>query len=375
MSNDNVLEGLLPYRTSISRLVEAKPELAGLLSLVTGSQQTIDPSAAISQFALLLSTLSIEGPCELFRNSSHLGTGAQFTVLQQEILYLNALPDTVMVPQNMGQIVAIKKPRFQFDKRQGRDLSNPVHSRQVRHMILEITALCHPNLRDHPNVVNLVAWGYSSEARGDQPFLALELASCNLATFATDWKCCPVELRQHIGLDVGCGLDAVHGVNLIHGDLKPENILMFYVNGHWVAKLADFGGGIDVDSGGRLQGRGSVGWRAPELWEGYDIETDLCKMDSYSYGLLLWSLFMIEDCTVACNETMEADRSVLSELENKEEYFDDPLFFALKASLPMLLRRDPSSRPQKLGHLLQDGSEVYRDWFVFLPMIYRRRAT
>ncbi|KAL8921165.1 MAG: hypothetical protein Q9172_004161 [Xanthocarpia lactea] len=362
MSNDNVPEGLLPYRTSISILVEAEPTLAGLLSLVTGSQQNIDPSTAISHFALLLSTLSIEGPCELFQNYSHLGTGAQFAVFEQDILYLNALPDTIVAPQNMRQIVAIKKPRLQFDESQRRDLSSPVHSRQVRHMILEITALCHPNMRDHPNVVNLLAWGYSNEDGGPQPFLALELASYNLATFATDWECCPVELRHHIGLDVGCGLDAVHGINLIHGDLKPENILMFYVNGHWVAKLADFGGGIDVDSGGRLQGRGSVGWRAPELWEDYDIESDLGKIDSYSYGLLLWSLFLREDCTVACNESMEADRSVLFELENEEEYFDDPLFSALKASLPMLLRRDPNSRPQKLGHLLKDCSEVYRDW-------------
>ncbi|KAL9035943.1 MAG: hypothetical protein Q9180_004583 [Flavoplaca navasiana] len=360
MSNDNVLEGLLPYTTSLSRLGAANPELAGLLSLITGSQQTIDPSAAISRFALLLITLSIEGPCELYNTLSHLGTGAQFTVFKQEILYLNCSPDTVVVSQKGRDIVAIKKPRIQLDERQRLDLSSPVHSRQVRHMILEITALCHPNIRDHPNVVNLVAWGYSNEGLGDQPFLALELARYNLATFATNWERCPVELRHHIGLDVGCGLDAVHGISLIHGDLKPENILMFYNNGHWVAKLADFGGGIDVDSGGRLQGRGSVGWRAPELWEGYDIETDLCKLDSYSYGLLLRSLFMREDCTVACNESMEADRSVLLELEGKEEYFDDTLFSALKASLPILLRRDPNSRPQKLGHLLQDCSEVQR---------------
>ncbi|KAI4253059.1 MAG: hypothetical protein LQ352_003927 [Teloschistes flavicans] len=334
--------------------------------MTTGSPRNVDPSSAISRFALLLSTLSIKGPLDLYQIHSHLGTGAQFIVHQQEILSLNALTDTITVPQNRIDIVAIKKPRFSLEDTQKRDLTNPVHSRQVRHMVLEITALCHPDIRDHPNIVNLLAWGYDTSERGDHPFLALELANCNLANFATDWDSCPVEWRHRIGLDVGCGLDAVHGIQLIHGDLKPENVLMFFIHGNWIAKLADFGGGIDVDSGGRLQGRGSFGWRAPELWEDSDIKDEvLSRIDSYSYGLLLWSLFLREDCAIPCNESIEADQLVLSELTNKQQNFDALFWSALKKALPLLLRDDPNDRPKRLDRLLQDGGEVHQDWLWF----------
>ena len=48
-------------------------------------------------------------------------------------------------------------------------------------MMLEITALCHPQLRGHPNLVKLLAWGLTRNSWHIVPFVALEVAEMDLA--------------------------------------------------------------------------------------------------------------------------------------------------------------------------------------------------
>lgn len=327
-----------------------------------------DRAMAISRFSLLLSTLKVPGPCDLLLGESSLGSGAQFDVYKKEINGLTRSKIAVAALNNSVDIAAIKIPKFILDSQQKLDLSSPEVSRQVRNMIIEITALCNPRLRDHGNIVDLLAWGTSTRDWQEVPFLALELANNNLAAFLSNTRSVPLELRHCILLDIGCGLDAVHEIGLIHGDIKPENVLMFFKDGRWVAKLADFAGGADTGHDDTLEGRGTVGWRAPEFSQSLDggsrLDPSLLgRIDSYSYGLMLWSMFLKDPGSVPCAESAEAETIALSELESHRTSLPMCLYCVLKVSLPELLKKTPQSRAKEVGHWLNDGSQVYFEWY------------
>lgn len=376
-SSEDMLEGLtslymgaVPYKTFLSDLSKASPALQTLESLSLGPESEVDGSIAISKLCLLLSTLRVPGPCQLLIGTSPLGQGAQFTVVQRDVTGLPGPETNVPVLKNSVATVAIKTPKIFLRGQQKLDFLSPRMSRQMRNLIIEITALCHPGLRDHRNIVDLLGWGTSTEDDQQVPFLALEVAGNTLAGFLCESRDIPIALRHHISLDIGCGLDALHEIGLIHGDLKPENVLMFFEAEHWVAKLADFGGGADTGQGGILEGRGTVGWRAPELRQFFDDGTHidlslLERIDSYSYGLLLWSMFLRDKGSAPCTESVEAEMIALSELETNPMSLPMSIQSVLKSSLRMLLKRDPRIRAGKVGHLLDDGSLIYSDWYDF----------
>ncbi|KAL9632393.1 MAG: hypothetical protein Q9164_005345 [Protoblastenia rupestris] len=358
----------LSYQAFISDLAKVSP-LQSLDSLVLEDDFTIDGLTIISEFALFLTILRIPGPCGLFSDDGDLlGVGAHFTVFKQSIFaWAEFAPDNPS-PQNSMQAAAVKKPNFLLDADKRLDLSDSRgSSRQVRSMMLEITALCHPRLRGHPNIVELLAWGSSPTNWHDVPFIALELADMDLATLLQNENVVSPSEKLDLVQDIACGLDAIHEIGLVHGDLKPANVLIFGEPEGWVAKLADFGGAANVGKDGFWEGGGTVGWRAPEVRELYESGkaldlSVLDRVDNYSFGLLLWSIFLREKAGAPHDESnIYAERIALADLHANRENVPAFLTDILKNSFSLLLKLDPHLRNDKVESLLDDRIQKQND--------------
>ncbi|KAF2821235.1 hypothetical protein CC86DRAFT_470970 [Ophiobolus disseminans] len=177
----------------------------------------------------------------------------------------------------------------------------------------EIRNLCHPNFRNHPNILKIMGWGLCMDTMEDMqapepriPLLVVERASCTLSGLLSGVV---HGLTSHIASetntgarltlcvnllrDIGRGLDAIHGAGLIHGDIKLENILIFVDGTNYKAKLGDFGltiaaarsDGVNTVS----QYRGTPRWCPPPGSNRYS-KGDLYSFDYFAYGVVAWCL-------------------------------------------------------------------------------------
>ncbi|KAI1456782.1 hypothetical protein F4805DRAFT_458369 [Annulohypoxylon moriforme] len=195
-------------------------------------------------------------------------------------------------------------------------------------ILREIRAFCHPSLRSHPNIVQLLFIGWQKESCF--PTLAMELGEHGSLDFIIrEANPGPTLIqKRHITLDIALGLRAVHRAGYIHGDLKPHNVLIM---GHsdprrqLVAKLIDFGG-----SSHDKPAHFTPLWSAPEVVND-DYDVDWKKADVYSFGLITASLWAKDDCEHRVTPLSSCMLSWFTQY-----YPDDPLIestlFACKSS-------------------------------------------
>jgi len=120
----------------------------------------------------------------------------------------------------------------------------------------------------------------------------------------TDKNPIPLEDLNLIAWNIGCGLNDMHLLNMMHRDIKPKNILLIKdgEKGRLIdVKLCDYGLGKKAADRESLRSDNLVGtytYFAPELYEILSkrrnrLQTNLAyneKVDVWSYGILLYFL-------------------------------------------------------------------------------------
>ncbi|CAI6284765.1 unnamed protein product [Periconia digitata] len=200
-------------------------------------------------------------------------------------------------------------------KRISRALYRTESKDSLRDLRLEIQVLAQDVVRAHPNIADLVGWGYDyprqmcEERRtaSDRypfnqsiPVLIIGEAYCSLDIFFTTpvFKQSEVSswaTRCHLALGIAAGLECLREIGVLHNDLKPENILVCRQDDPempFVSKLNDFGLSATSVDGFRSYGR-TIGWKPPESSD-YDEQKHgtcsreaLFKSESYVYGLVV----------------------------------------------------------------------------------------
>ncbi|KAI5850175.1 kinase-like domain-containing protein [Morchella snyderi] len=262
-------------------------------------------------------------------------------------------------------IVAVKRPTFKFGWRSDED--GPLEQKigfgtptQLDALELEIVTLCNKSIRNHRNIVKLLAWGVEDSLPGYEqveplsPFLVLEHGNCSMREFLSKDRASriPWQVLRALALDVSQGLSVLHTSKVIHGDLKPDNVLVFPDdNGPFfcIAKLSDFGLSV-VDEKDRKFDPGTPGWQAPELPSDEGITADmLVKCDYFSLGLVIFSTIFNFGAKVEVGSqrfTFESARSVLS-----RSRIPKPAIERISLALESLLQPSPSNRPSDLSNL------------------------
>lgn len=176
-------------------------------------------------------------------------------------------------------------------------LVKPLDSQEkLESVCLEILALTHPPLRDHPNIIDLLGLTWTTEREKSlEPALVVELAEYGsldkyLLSHSLDRAA-----KAKICVGVADGLDVLHQCAVIHGDVKCENVLVVRgANDSITPKLSDFGFSLVLPQeqlGTKLIG--TPRWSAPELSQGHSDRvmqdpSHFPLLDIYSYGLLVW---------------------------------------------------------------------------------------
>lgn len=230
-----------------------------------------------------------------------LGDGGQASVLQTRADAKAVLAFRRHTPPQRGIL-----GRLYDSVSKSRSASVVTTNAAYRQIASEILALGHPELRSHPNIVQLIAisWEIREEWPSKTeiwPVLIFEKARYkDLEKFVRDPKqtlrkkeTLSTKNRLKICADIAAAMAVVHQNDIIHGDVKPQNVLVFGESEETiVAKVADFGFAT-VASNDKIDVATSTPWVAPEVGsrDGHTLE-QAKKTDIYSFGMLcLWVLF------------------------------------------------------------------------------------
>ena len=153
------------------------------------------------------------------------------------------------------------------------------------------------SVHGHPNILNLLGWGYGIDDGDLNAHLIIDYSSHgNLRAFLEVQGSLGTTICEKFCVGIGEGLRALHEHGVVQGDMKLENILIFDDPlDTFVAKISDFGSAIFFNTDKTcIAYQGTSFYNAPEVVAQISrpIPCDqLPACDIYSYGLIVWETF------------------------------------------------------------------------------------
>jgi serine/threonine protein kinase len=140
------------------------------------------------------------------------------------------------------QTVAVKHIKLGASQKDSHGLD-----RRLRAVLNEIRIMHHTPLREHPNILSILGYGWRQSGQAPMPYIVVEYAMFgSLRQYLAESE---RSLRTKIIMagDIAAGLNSLHQCDIVHGDLKLENIVVLQ---SWdrppgtIAKICDFGHAI-----------------------------------------------------------------------------------------------------------------------------------
>jgi eukaryotic-like serine/threonine-protein kinase len=208
----------------------------------------------------------------------------------------------------------------------------------------------------HPNVV--VVYDYDRDADGNL-FIAMEhLEGIQLSDVIQREGPLSVDRAIGIATQIAQGLEAAHGVGVVHRDVKPANVM---VRSGFDVKLMDFGiARLRQFGNGRLTAPGTIlgtpRYMAPEQIEDGEVSA---AADIYALGILLYE--MLAGTVPFTGSSMDAVFAKhLRERPSPLSLVRGDIPEALEAVVSKALQKRPDDRQQNMAQVI-DGLRQIRD--------------
>ncbi|RZM19830.1 MAG: serine/threonine protein kinase [Pedobacter sp.] len=203
---------------------------------------------------------------------------------------------------------------------------------------------------NHPNVVSLVEYTYSSRQGGTNKHFIIEeyIEGSDLAKYVQPGNIWTLEIAAPFFAMLCDGLYAMHNKQIVHRDLKPTNIR---VRPDGSPVIIDFGLARhlslpDITRTVDGTGVGTPAYFSPEQFNGRKADID-ARTDLFAIGIILYQVLVGQHPFLHASMTI-ADLN--HQVCNSKECLNNPTFLALPKNwqllITRLLEKERAKRPQ-----------------------------
>jgi serine/threonine protein kinase len=223
-----------------------------------------------------------------------------------------------------------------------------IGERETKRFLAEVRNLASFN---HPNVVQIYRFGTFQGS----PYFAMEYLEGRTLKEMVRRGRLPVRRAVDIMRQVAAGLEAIHGVSILHHDLSLNNVM---VPANGPVKIVDFGLSRDLNvlasAGSQNALTGTLAYVAPEQIEG---KGSSFRAEVFSFGVLLYEVLAGQNPFFA-----EHHMSLLYNIAHRDPEPLDQRVPDCPAALVRLVHRclekRPDSRPESMAEIERALAEI-----------------